>query len=59
LRLFTNRPYAAATAIVAAQFFCLFGMQLLLPLFLMGVQGYTSGQAGLLIFPLATTAALE
>ncbi len=58
LRLFTNRPYAAATAIIAAQFFCLFGMQLLLPLFLMRVQGYTSGQAGLLIFPLATTAAL-
>jgi EmrB/QacA subfamily drug resistance transporter len=58
LRLFTNRPYAAATAIIAAKFFCLFGMQLLLPLFLMRVQGYTSGQAGLLIFPLATTAAL-
>jgi EmrB/QacA subfamily drug resistance transporter len=58
LHLFTNRPYAAATAIIAAQFFCLFGMQLLLPLFLMRVQGYTSGQAGLLIFPLATTAAL-
>ncbi len=33
-------------------------MQLLLPIFLMRVQGYTSGQAGLLIFPLATTAAL-
>lgn len=58
LRLFTNRPYAAATAILAAEFFCLFGMQLLLPLFLMRVQSYTSGQAGLLIFPLATTAAL-
>lgn len=58
LRLFTNRPYAAATAIIAAQFFCLFGMQLLLPLFLMRVQGYASGQAGLLIFPLSTTAAL-
>jgi EmrB/QacA subfamily drug resistance transporter len=58
LRLFPNRPYAAATAIIAAQFFCLFGMQLLLPLFLMRVQGHTSGQAGLLIFPLATTAAL-
>jgi len=58
LRLFTNRPYAAATAIIAAQFFCLFGMQLLLPIFLVRVQGYTSGQAGLLIFPLATTAAL-
>jgi EmrB/QacA subfamily drug resistance transporter len=58
LHLFTNRPYAAAAAVIAAQFFCLFGMQLLLPLFLMRVQGYTSGQAGLLIFPLATTAAL-
>jgi len=33
LGLFTNRPYAAATAVIAAQFFCLFGMQLLLPLF--------------------------
>jgi EmrB/QacA subfamily drug resistance transporter len=58
LHLFTNRQYAAATAITATQFFCLFGMQLLLPLFLMQIQGHTSGQAGLLIFPLATTAAL-
>ncbi len=58
LGLFTNRPYAAATAIIAAQFFCLFGMQLLLPIFLVRVQGYASGQAGLLIFPLSTTAAL-
>ena len=30
LGLFANRRYAAATGIISAQFFCLFGMQLLL-----------------------------
>jgi EmrB/QacA subfamily drug resistance transporter len=58
LGLFANRRYAAATGIISAQFFCLFGMQLLLPLFLVRVQGLSTGQAGLLIAPLAITAAL-
>jgi EmrB/QacA subfamily drug resistance transporter len=58
LSLFTNWRYSAAVGIIAAQFFCLFGMQLLLPLFLSRVQGRTSGQAGLLIAPLSITSAL-
>ena len=58
LGLFANRHYAAATGIISAQFFCLFGMQLLLPLFLVRVQGLGTGRAGLLIAPLAITAAL-
>jgi len=58
LSLFANRRYTAAVGVIAAQFFCLFGMQLLLPLFLEGVQGRPSGQSGLLIAPLAITAAV-
>ncbi len=58
LGLFANRRYAAATGIISAQFFCLFGMQLLLPLFLVRVQGQSAGRAGLLIAPLSITAAV-
>jgi len=58
LSLFANRRYTAAVGIIAAQFFCLYGMQLLLPLFMVRVQGRSSGQAGLLIAFLSLTAAL-
>jgi EmrB/QacA subfamily drug resistance transporter len=58
LSLFTNRRYTATVGIIGAQFFCLFGMQLLLPLFLVQVQGRPSGEAGVLIAPLAITAAI-
>jgi EmrB/QacA subfamily drug resistance transporter len=58
LRLFANRGYVVVTLVSGAQLFCLFGMQLLLPLYLIGVQGRTSGNAGLLIAPLAVTLAL-
>jgi MFS family permease len=58
LGLFANPRYTATVWIIASQFFCLFGMQLLLPLFLVRVQGRPAGQAGLLIAPLSVTAAL-
>jgi EmrB/QacA subfamily drug resistance transporter len=58
LSLFANQRYTATVGIIGAQFFCLYGMQLLLPLFLVQVQGRPAGQAGLLIAPLAITAAL-
>lgn len=58
LTLFANRQYTATVGIIGAQFFCLFGMQLLLPLFLVQVQGRPAGQAGVLIAPLAITAAV-
>ncbi len=58
LKLFTQEGYGVTTFVSSAQLFCLFGMQLLLPLFLIGVQGRTSGQAGLLIAPLAVTLAI-
>jgi EmrB/QacA subfamily drug resistance transporter len=58
LSLFKNRRYTAAVGIIAAQFFCLFGMQLLLPLFLVRVQGRGSGEAGVLIASLSVTSAL-
>jgi MFS family permease len=58
LSLFANRQYTATVGIIAAQFFCLYGMQLLLPLFLVQVQGRPAGHAGVLIAPLAITAAI-
>jgi EmrB/QacA subfamily drug resistance transporter len=57
LSLFANRGYTAAATIIATQFFCLFGMQLLLPLFLVRVQGRSAGSAGLLIAGLSLTSA--
>jgi len=58
LSLFANRHYTAAVAVIAAQFFCLFGMQLLLPQFLVRVQGRPISQAGVLIAFLSITAAV-
>jgi len=58
LSLFSNRPYTAATVVVSLQLFCQFGLALIMPLFLIRIQGYTSGQAGLLVFPLPIAMAL-
>lgn len=58
LKLFANAGYGIVTFVSSAQLFCLFGMQLLLPLFLINVQGRASGNAGLVIAPLATALAL-
>jgi EmrB/QacA subfamily drug resistance transporter len=58
LRLFANRGYTMAAAIIGAEFFCLFGMQFLLPLFLVRVQGRGSGAAGTLIAFLSLTSAV-
>jgi len=52
LGLFANRSYAAATAVIAAQLFCLFGLLLALPVFLIQVQGWSTQVAGMLILPL-------
>ena len=58
LDLFANRHYAAATLVIAAQLFCLFGLLLALPVFLIQVQGWSSQAAGLLVLPLPLTMAL-
>jgi EmrB/QacA subfamily drug resistance transporter len=58
LTLFANRRYASAAAVIAAQLFCLFGLLLALPVFLIQVQGWDSQAAGLLILPLPLTMAL-
>lgn len=58
LNLFRNSAYTAATAVIAMQLFCQYGLALIMPLFLIRVQGYTSGQAGLLVFPLPIAMAL-
>ncbi len=58
LSLFGNRRYTATVGIIGAQFFCLFGMQLLMPFFLMQVQGRPTGEAGVLIATLSITSAI-
>jgi EmrB/QacA subfamily drug resistance transporter len=58
LKLFTNRGYSAATLIFSILYFCIFGLNLVLPQFLIRVQGLPVAQAGLLIAPLAITPAL-
>lgn len=58
LGLFANRHYTAAIAVIGAQIFCLFGLLLALPVFLIKAQGWNSGAAGLLVFPLPLTMAV-
>ncbi len=58
LKLFRNLGYAVVTFVSSTQLFCLFGMQLLLPLFLLKVQGRPPENAGLLIAPLAISLAV-
>jgi EmrB/QacA subfamily drug resistance transporter len=58
LDLFANRHYASAAVVIAAQCFCLFGLLLTLPVFLIQSQGWSSQAAGMLILPLPLTMAL-
>lgn len=58
LSLIRNRGYAAATGVIAAQYFCLFGLLLALPVFLIQAQGWSDQVAGLLVLPLPLTMAV-
>ncbi len=58
LALFRQKGYAEVMLVSGGQLFCLFGLQLLLPLFLIGQQGRLSGNAGLLVAPLAVALAV-
>lgn len=58
LSLFRNRGYSAAIGVIAAQYFCLFGLLLALPVFLIQIQGWSDQVAGLLVLPLPLTMAL-
>ncbi len=58
LELFANRHYASAAMVIAAQLFCLFGLLLALPIFLIQAQGWSSQAAGLLVLPLPLTMAV-
>jgi EmrB/QacA subfamily drug resistance transporter len=49
LDLFRNRPYSAASTIAFLQTLCQFGLLLLIPLFLINVQGYQAAQTGLVL----------
>jgi DHA2 family methylenomycin A resistance protein-like MFS transporter len=59
LRLFSGRRYSALAIIIAAQNFCLFGLQVLMSLYLIQLRGLATGLAGLIIAPMASTLALS
>jgi len=54
--LLSNIPFVASMAVLAAQFFCLFGLQLTLPVYLIQGRGWAASTAGalILLLPLAT-----
>ncbi|MGC8874284.1 MAG: MFS transporter [Chloroflexia bacterium] len=54
--LLSNRALVASVAVLSAQFFCLFGLQLALPIYLIQGRGWTASTAGALVLalPLAT-----
>jgi EmrB/QacA subfamily drug resistance transporter len=56
--LLADPRYRAAIAVISAQYFCLFGLLLALPIFLIQVQGWSEQVAGLLVPPLPLTMAL-
>jgi EmrB/QacA subfamily drug resistance transporter len=58
LKLFRNSGYAITTFVSAAQLFCWFGLNLLLPLFFLNVQGHTPSETGLLMVGLAVSLAI-
>jgi EmrB/QacA subfamily drug resistance transporter len=58
LRLFRNAGYAITTFVSAAQLFCWFGLNVLLPLFFINVQAHTPSQTGLLMLWLAVSLAV-
>lgn len=57
LSLFADGRYRAAMVVIAAQYFCLFGLLLAVPLFLIQVQGRSEQVAGWLVLPLPLLAA--
>lgn len=58
LALFRNRYYMAALGAISAEIFCMFGLLVALPVFLIQDQGWPSQSAGLLVFPLPLAMAL-
>lgn len=58
LKLFSNRPYSAASTIAFAQAFCQFGLLFLIPLFLIEVRGYPAVQTGMTLASLPVTMAV-
>lgn len=58
LTLFSNRAYSAATIIAFVQLFCQFGLLFLIPLFLVEIQGYSSGTTGLILTSLPVAMAV-
>ncbi|MFT4085932.1 MAG: MFS transporter [Gordonia sp. (in: high G+C Gram-positive bacteria)] len=58
VRLFTNRYFATASAMVSVAFFALFGFIFLITQFFQAVQGYTPLEAGLRTLPFAVVMAV-
>jgi EmrB/QacA subfamily drug resistance transporter len=56
--LLRNRPYAAAVGVISLQLFLQFGLALVLPLFLVQIQGQSSSVTGLVVFSLPMTMAV-
>lgn len=57
-RLFSNRPYAAACSVISLQVLLQFGLALILPLFLVRIQGQSSTLTGIVVFSLPMTMAV-
>jgi MFS family permease len=58
LKLFRNLGFSITTFVSAAQLFCWFGLNVLLPLFFLNVQSHTPSQTGLLMLWLAVSLAV-
>ncbi|RPJ69403.1 MAG: MFS transporter [Desulfobacteraceae bacterium] len=58
LSLFGNKAYSALVAMSGAQFFCLMGFQVLMPLYLIQLRGFSTPAAGLIIAALPASLAL-
>jgi EmrB/QacA subfamily drug resistance transporter len=58
LELFKNRPFTAASTIAFIQTLSQFGLLFLVPLFLIGVQGYEVAHTGLILSSLPITMAI-
>ena len=58
LSLLGTRPYSALVAMSGAQFFCLMGFQVLMPLYLIQLRGFSHTAAGLIIAALPASLAL-
>ncbi len=58
LQLFANKAYAFVVAVSGAQFFCLMGLQISLPLYLINLRGFSAAPAGLTIAAFPATLAL-